>query len=149
MFAAVLILFPGAAASEDQDKAGVSFGELRPDSKVSADMLCGLGLLMFVQEVVAQCEMPKLPIDHARERAIQRIEDFVVTNSSQHPKSSVFVEMRRAIGDGFRKSPDHRACNDPGFEKWFRGGNAAELDASVEKMLTSPFDPNQNVPCGP
>jgi hypothetical protein len=144
----VLCLSTQVARCEDQ--IGPNWKALRPDSKVSGQVLCGLGMLIFVQEVVAQCPLPKLPIDAARERAIRRLEEFIVANSSQHPQMDTFAEMQREIGDGFRKSPDHRqVCSNPGFDKGFRRGEPSEMDASVEKMLTTPFDPNQNVPCGP
>ncbi|MDE3177712.1 MAG: hypothetical protein KGM15_16545 [Pseudomonadota bacterium] len=145
---AIAALCLSAFAARGEDQAGVKWDQLRPDNRVSAQMLCGLSMLMFVQEVVGQCHLHSLSIDDARERAIHRIEDFVSANSSQRPSMSVFVEMRRAIGENFRKSTDHRVCSDPSFDKWWRGGTPAELDASVEKMLTTTFDPNRRIPCG-
>jgi len=145
--AAIVMLLLSVQTAASEDLTGPNWQELRPDSKVSMQILCGLGALRFIQEIVAQCQLPKTPMDNARERAIGRLEDFVIANSTQRPQTEMFEEMRRVFKEKINKSHYRLLCSQPDLI-WLHNGDPVKLDASVEEMLTKPFNPNQRNRCG-
>jgi hypothetical protein len=144
-----LLLSAQSAVGDEQ--AGLNWKDLRPGGKVSSELLCALSLTIFVEEAVNYCKFSRLPFDEATERGIKKMEEFVIANSVQHPQMSTFVEMRRAISESFKKATPgqlNTLCT-ADFDKWWRSASPSDVDASVEKLLATPFDPDRNIPCGP
>ena len=141
-------LLPQTAISEG--KKTVDFEQLRPDSRVSAQMLCALIVGITVQVIVADCNLPRKPVDAAIDRSIVAVEAFIIANSSQHPTQDTMTGLKQHMSDWYlesaKKLTPEMTCGGKGFDKWFRSATPEEIDAGTKTLLETPPKPG-NVPC--
>lgn len=140
-------LVPQAAMPESQNR--FDFKQLKPDDKISGQILCTYMILITVQAMVAECKLPRKHIDGAIDRGIGTLEYFIITNSSQHPTQETFNIQKRHTADWYsenvKKLPPE-ICGGKALDNWPRSATPEEFDAGIKTILQTPPKPG-NVPC--
>lgn len=134
------------------------------DSKAQVDVsgkgavLCLWYIYLLLEAATDVCEWDPLPVDDAISRGIDRIDQFIVANSSQPVTLEMLSQAKiRQIEESLGTSPNEtaRACTfQAGDTSSFVGGlfemrrslTPEQFDASIDAMLSIPREPVMN-PC--